>query len=110
MNNTAILKRKDRPFYFSRAEFTSIVATYSQRVATAEWRDYALDHTPKIAFFSIFKHSHETPIFVIEKHRPQGKENPLFILRDRKRVIARSSKLPTILDAFDKIPRLVQAK
>ena len=58
------LKRKDRPFYFSRGEFTAIIAAYSLRVAAAEWRDYALDHTPKAAFFSIFKSSHETPIFV----------------------------------------------
>ena len=54
MNNTPHLKRRDRPFYFSRAEFTSIVAAYSKRVATAEWRDYALDHTPKIAFLLDF--------------------------------------------------------
>ncbi|MGC6535953.1 MAG: DUF2794 domain-containing protein [Candidatus Puniceispirillaceae bacterium] len=108
MNHIVTPKRRDRPFYFQRGEFTSIMSAYSTRVAEAEWRDYALDHTPKIAFFSIFKHSHETPAFVIEKHRPQGKEKPLFILRDRKRILARSSKLSTILDTFDRIPRLVQ--
>ncbi len=109
MSSVTPLKRRDRPFYFSKSEFTQIVAAYSTRVARAEWRDYALDHTPKIAFFSIFKHSQETPIYVIEKHRPQGKEAPLFMLRDRKRVVARSSKLSTILESFEKIPKLVQS-
>lgn len=102
-------RRKDRPYYFSKSEFTAIIATYSMRVASAEWRDYALDHTPKIAFFSIFKSSHETPIFVIEKHRPQGKDDALFMLRDRKRVLAKSSKLTRILEQFDKLPKLVKS-
>ena len=48
-------RRKDRPFYFSKPEFTAIIAAYSLRVATAEWRDYALDHTPKIAFSRFLK-------------------------------------------------------
>ena len=103
------VKRKDRPFYFSRGEFTAIIAAYSLRVASAEWRDYALDHTPKTAFFSIFKSSHESPIFVIEKHRPQGKEEPLFMLRDRNRLLLRSSKLERILSHFDRLPKLVKS-
>ena len=103
------LKRRDRPFYFSKAEFTAIIATYSLRVATAEWRDYALDHTPKTAFFSIFKSSQETPIFVIEKHRPNGKEDALFVLRDRNRLLLRSSKLDRNLAQFDRIPRLIKS-
>ena len=107
MNQILIQRRIDRPFYFSRSEFTAIVATYSMRVAAAEWRDYAVDNTPKTAFFSIYKNSHETPIFIIEKHRPQGKEDPLFILRDRKRVLSRSSKLDRVLDHFDRLPKLV---
>lgn len=108
MSQILTQRRKDRPFYFSKSEFTAIIAAYSMRVAAAEWRDYALDHTPKVAFFSIFKNSQETPIFVIEKHRPQGKEDALFILRDRKRVLARSSKLDRILEHFDRLPKLVK--
>ncbi|MGC6518163.1 MAG: DUF2794 domain-containing protein [Candidatus Puniceispirillaceae bacterium] len=109
INNGLTQRRKDRPFYFSKPEFTAIIAAYSLRVATAEWRDYALDHTPKAAFFSIFKSSHETPIFVIEKHRPQGKDDTLFVLRDRKRILTRSSKLQRILDHFDRLPTLVKS-
>ena len=108
MNQILPLRRKDRPFYFSKPEFTAIVATYSLRVAAAEWRDYALDNTPKAAFFSIYKNSHETPIFIIEKHRPHGKDDPLFILRDRKRILARSSKLARVLEQFNRLPSLVK--
>lgn len=100
-------RRKDRPFYFSKPEFAAILATYSMRVARAEWRDYALDNMPKTAFFSIYKSAHEAPIFVIEKHRPQGREDPLFILRDRKGVLSRSSKLQRVLEHFDRLPKLV---
>ena len=45
--------------------------------------DYALDHMDGVALFSIFRHTHETPLFVIEKKQRHPKEKPQFILRDR---------------------------
>ena len=109
MNQISPTKRKDKPFYFSKSEFHIIIGAYSMRVAKGQWRDYALDHTPKVAYFSIFRNTHETPYFVIEKHRPQGKEDPLFILRDRNRALCRSTKIERIIKHFDRLPILVKA-
>ena len=35
INHPVPQRRKDRPFYFSKPEFTAIIAAYSLRVATA---------------------------------------------------------------------------
>ena len=40
---------------------------YSMRVASGEWRDYAIDFRPGMAIFSIFRHTAEQPLFAIAK-------------------------------------------
>ena len=74
-------------------------------MAAGEWRDYALDHQNGIAMFSIFRHTHETPLFVIEKRHP--KEAVQFLLRDRSRVLYKSGRLADLINYFSKLPRLV---
>ena len=100
-------RKKDKTAYFTRAELSIILAAYSARVASAEWRDYALDHLPGAALFSIFRHAHETPLLVIEKRRGKGKRGPLFLLHDRKRVLTRSSQLSELVSYLQRMPRLV---
>ena len=36
-------------------------------VAANEWRDYAIDHLPDRAVFSVFRRTSETPLFQIVK-------------------------------------------
>ena len=69
--------------------------------------DYAIDHLAGSATFSIFRHTHENPLFVIEKKQRHPKEAPQFILRDRNRVLCRSSTVGDIIGHFNKLPRLV---
>ena len=105
INHPAPQKRKDRPS-ISQNQNLQPLSPLILYVATAEWRDYALDHTPKIAFFSIFKSSHET--LILRKNTAhKAKEDALFILRDRKRILARSAKLDRILSQFERLPKLV---
>ena len=96
-----------RQLYFSRPELSQILAAYSARVAAGEWRDYAIDHLAGSATFSIFRHTHENPLFVIEKKQRHPKEAPQFILRDRNRVLCRSGTVGDIIGHFNKLPRLV---
>lgn len=104
----SIPKGRRRQLYFTRGELSLILAAYSARVAAGEWRDYALDHTDGVAMFSIFKHTHETPLFVIEKHQRHPKESPQFRLRDRSRVLCKASNIPDVISYFNKLPRLVR--
>ena len=41
-------------------------------VATGEWRDYAIDHSRDRAAFSIFRGTHEMPLYRVEKRRFDG--------------------------------------
>ena len=107
MSSVTSPKKLRRQLYFSREELSAILAAYSARVAAGEWRDYALDHQNGTAMFSIFRHTHETPLFVIEKRQRHVKETPQFLLRDCNRVLCKSSRIGEVINYFAKLPRLV---
>ncbi len=96
-----------KPLFFNRSELGQILATYSSRVACGEWRDYAIDHMPGTAAFSIFRHTHETPLFVIEKQQRHPRDSARFILRDNQKTVLKASSLTDIISYFNRLPRLV---
>ena len=98
-----------KPLFFNRSELGQILATYSSRVACGEWRDYAIDHMPGTAAFSIFRHTHETPLFVIEKQQRHPKESARFILRDRQKTLLKATSLTDIISYFNRLPKLVSS-
>lgn len=61
------------PSFFSRRELQQLLDLYSRGVACGEWRDYAIDQRGGAAVFSIYRHTHERPLFSIAK-RAQGSE------------------------------------
>lgn len=100
-------RKKQRASYFSRPELTRILNVYSKRVAAGEWRDYALDHLEGQAYFSIYRSSHELPLYTIEKKRLKGKDRWQYKLSDRRKVIKSCAGLQDILDYLNGLPRLV---
>ena len=96
-----------KPLFFNRTELGQILATYSSRVACGEWRDYAIDHLPGAAAFSIFRHTHETPLYVIEKQQRHPKESARFILRARQKTLMKASSISDIIRYFKRLPRRV---
>ena len=100
-------KRLRKPLFFNRTELGQILAIYSTRVASGEWRDYTIDHLPDIALFSIFRHTHETPVYIVEKQQRYPTESPKFTLRDRSKILFKSSSMQEITRYFDRLPRLI---
>lgn len=98
---------RNKTEYFRRSELSSILNSYSSRVSSGEWRDYALDHIEGAAVFSIYRSSQEKPLYMIEKQRLKGKNRQVFILRDRRKIIRKAAKLNDVLDYLDSLPRLV---
>lgn len=92
--------------FFNRAEFRRLMDVYSRRVATGEWKDYAIDAYGPVAIFSIFRHSYETPAFAVAKRR-NGKHDE-FIVRSGQRTLKRSRSLADVLAIFDKPLRLIE--
>ena len=60
-------KARRRIVSFDRRELSRLLNLYSLRVASGEWRDYAIDFRPGMAIFSIFRHTAEQPLFAIAK-------------------------------------------
>ncbi len=95
-------QKQRRSTYFSRHELGRILDVYSCRVASGEWRDYAIDHDGQVASFSIFRHTHERPIFAIQKCN-KGPQRPVeYYLVSGKQQLKRGSTLEEVLEAFDR--------
>ncbi len=56
-----------RATFFDRNELNQLLSLYSRRVASGEWRDYAIDQRGGSAVFSVFRHTHDAPAFRIAK-------------------------------------------
>ena len=96
-----------KQLFFNRSELGQILAAYSSRVACGEWRDYAIDHMPGAAAFSIFRHTHETPLYIVEKLQRYPTESPKFTLRDRSKILCKGNSMQEIIGYFDRLPRLI---
>ena len=100
-------KRLHKPLFFNRTELGQILAIYSTRVASGEWRDYAIDHFPGSALFSIFRHTHETPFYIVEKLQRYPTESPKFTLRNRNKILCKGNSMQEIIRYFDRLPILI---
>lgn len=92
-----------KTIFFSKLELTSILSLYSNQVSRGFWKDYALDSQNGTAIFSIFRHTHDKPIYQIIKKRLKGLKsiNEFYILKDSG-LISKSTDLFTILNKFEK--------
>ena len=89
--------------YFSKYELTFILKLYSKQVSSGSWRDYAIDSKNDIAVFSIYRHTHDQPMYQIFKTSKKGfKNNPDFIIKDNNKIIFKSKVLEQIIFKFEK--------
>ena len=102
LSNTASFINKNFIF-FSKYELTSILNLYSKQVSKGFWKDYALDSKANTAIFSIYKHSHDKPIYQIIKKSFKGFRNmPDFFITKDSEIINKSTEISTILSKFEK--------
>ncbi len=93
--------------FFSREELRLLLDVYSRRVATGEWRDYAVDSTGPVAVFSVFRHSFDSPLFSITK-RVNGKQCDFQVQAGRE-TLKRSKTIREALSVFKRPMTLVSA-
>ena len=109
-NNTSVEKPIDiikkfekKIIFFSKLELSSILNLYSKQVSKGYWRDYALDSKIDNAIFSIYRHTHDKPMFQIIKNSQKGFRNkPSFYIKKGEEIISKSKSLFTILSNFEK--------
>lgn len=95
-----------RHLFFARAELNLLLSLYSRRVAAGEWRDYAIDHRPGVALFSVFKHSHAQPIFAVIKYLNRDRTIEYRALSAGRR-IKQSKDLGDVLGVIERQLRVV---
>ena len=95
-----------RHLFFTRAELNLLLSLYSRRVAAGEWRDYAIDHRPGIALFSVFRHSYARPIFAIAKFMNRDRSVDYRALSEGRR-IKQSKDLADVIGVIERQPRVV---
>ena len=88
---------------FHRRELDLILRVYGHRVASGEWRDYAIDHLKDRAVFSVFRRSSEMPLFRIEKVPRNAKRQGAYAVVGTGGVILkRGGDLAQVLKVFEK--------
>lgn len=90
---------------FDKRELSRLLGLYSMRVASGEWRDYAIDFRPGMAIFSIFRHTAEQPLFAIAK--VPGGGGGSFMVYNGPRKLAHGDTLEDVLRVFDRKLKLL---
>ena len=91
---------------FDKRELSRLLGLYSMRVASGEWRDYAIDFRPGMAIFSIFRHTAEQPLFAIAKV-PGGGNGSGYMVYNGPRKLAHGDSLEDVLRVFDRKLKLL---
>jgi hypothetical protein len=91
---------------FTRAEMNQLLALYSQRVSSGEWRAYAFDVEPGFAAFSVFRHAAADPLYTIVKARSR-RGRPFRLLQGARR-LKEAARIGEVLAAIPKGLRLVK--
>ncbi|MBD0414137.1 DUF2794 domain-containing protein [Oryzicola mucosus] len=101
-------QRLQMPVSFDRRELDQILRLYGRMVAANEWRDYAIDHTPDRAVFSVYRRASEHPLYQIVKDPQMARRQGAYaILATGGAILKRGHELARVLSLFDKKLKLV---
>jgi hypothetical protein len=98
------------PVTFTRPELSEILKLYGRKVASGEWRDYAIDLLSDQAVFSIYRRASEVPMFRVVK-RPElaRKQGAFSVIAATGLIMKRGHDLAKVLRVLDKGLSLVPA-
>lgn len=95
---------------FDRRELAQILNVYGRKVASGEWRDYAIDTLKEKAVFSVFRRASETPLYRIEKAPKLARRQGAYsVIAATGLILKRGPDLARVLRALDRGLRLVEA-
>jgi len=91
------------PVFFDRRELELILRLYGRKVATGDWRDYAIDSVGDAVSFNVFRRSSEAPLYRIEKRPSLSRKQGAFALFNQAGLILRRGhELGPVLSVLDK--------
>ena len=98
------------PITFDRRELNEILEVYGRKVATGEWRDYAIDQLREQAVFSVFRRSSEVPLYrIVKQPRLARRQGAYSVVAATGLILKRGHDLGNVLRAIDRPLKLVTA-
>lgn len=93
---------------FTREELGQILNLYGRKVASGEWRDYAIDFTRDKAIFSVHRRTSEMPLYRIEKDPKLARRQGAYaVVAASGLILKRGHDLARVLKVLDP-PQLVR--
>lgn len=100
--------KADREVTFDRRELFEILRLYGRMVASGEWRDYAIDHLPDRAVFSVFRRTAEAPLHrIVKDPKLAARQGAWSVTDGHGRIMKRGHDIERVLAVLEKKPRLV---
>ena len=94
---------------FDRRELNTILNLYGRKVASGEWRDYALDFLRERAVFSVFARASERPLYMIEKTpKLRNRQGQYMVSGQDGRILKRGHELDAVLRVLEPKLALVE--
>ncbi len=91
------------PISFNRQELNQILEVYGRRVATGEWRDYAIDQLGERAVFSIFRRTSEVPLYrIVKQPKLARRQGAYSLVTPTGMILKRGHDLTNVLRAIDR--------
>ena len=95
--------RQPERVVFNRSELQQILTVYGRKVASGDWRDYALDFGREAATFAIFRRSSEQPLYrVLKTPRNAAKQGAFSVVSSAGYVLRRGHDLARVLMVLEK--------
>ena len=89
-----------KAIFFDRNELNQLLSLYSRRVASGEWRDYAIDQRGGSAVFSVFRHTHDAPLFRIAKQATKSGVGGEFVVSSGAETLKQATTMTEALSVF----------
>ena len=101
-------RERKRDVTFDRRELMAILDVYGRMVAAGEWRDYAIDHLPDRAVFSVFRRTAEAPLHrIVKDPKLAARQGAWSVTDGHGRIMKRGHNIERVLAVLEKKPRLV---
>jgi hypothetical protein len=95
---------------FQRRELDQLLGTYCRMVAAGEWRDYAIDYLRDSAIFSVYRRTHDMPLFrIVKDPKLSRRQGAYSVVSASGQIVRRGHELSRVLGFFENRPRLVKA-
>ena len=85
-------EKKLKNIFFNKNELRLILNLYAQMVSRGDWKDYGLSITKKQVSFNIYYRTSDVPIYKITKNLSPKNKNEMYLIKNSKNQIIKSSE------------------